>query len=458
MSADYRPLDGLASERLRACHELLIEFESSAARLPDELRDILQRLRGIASQATTRFEGQLASAQSDARLRAQVERSYLNFANRLASFIELLTDGTDDDELPVDLLPALAERMARRPTGHAMVLRAVAVDTFHTSAYQQPLANITVVLDALPNAEPLPPALVSAPNWLSVFDIPRSFRRSTLAHVVVLGHELAHAEDQLEDGRYTAPVIESLALPRDASEDETVVAMVEDWVTELFADTVAVRRFGPAAILAFADYARLVQAFQRDIPAPLLMNSFRQHPVAEMRLGLMFDEFKTLGYGADCGPLTEPLRDWHVLAKDVDAAPEDARREFIRACEIIRPAFDRIREAARALVPIDAAYSPAHFTHAVELAEEFAEGLAPSDRLDPDLRSTPESIEDLYNAAAVVRFAPGYRARLASSLGFDRGNDDATRDALTIRQLDELLARAIEGVRLARDWPADPEA
>ena len=55
------------------------------------------------------------------------------------------------------------------------------------------------------------------------------------------------------------------------------------------------RRFGPAAVLVFAEYARFVQAYGQSIPLILWGRAFVEHPPAEVRLHLMFRALDELG-------------------------------------------------------------------------------------------------------------------------------------------------------------------
>jgi len=452
MAVEYPGLRGLPGARLRACQELLLEFESDASRLPEEVSRILGSLRAILDQAVDRFESALTDA--DPEERQIVERSYLDFANVMGRFAELMTEGTDDPYLPVDLLPAMAASMSRQPESHAMLPRTVSEAGYSTRSHDRPLEQVA---DQLPAGPPLDRQLLDYPQWITFLDIPRSFRDSMLTHVIVLGHELAHAEDQFADYGYTSPVVNGLELGRD-TDDEIVAGLVENWVEELFADVAAVRRLGPAAIVLFAEYATLIQVLGASLPATLLLKQCAEHPPAEVRLLLMFTELDELGYG-DLGALQPAIDHWRSVAAEGTAPPPDAPLEFKRADEIIRSAFPAIRAAAKRLVS-SKVYSRAHFARALVLAERLADGVAPSDELTlvaGKIMSTGETVEDLYTAATVVRSSTEHRRRLAGQIPLPEGTNatDIASEALALRKLDELLARAVEGVRIWEDWPKE---
>ena len=90
------------------------------------------------------------------------------------------------------------------------------------------------------------------------------------------------------------------------------------------------------------------------------------------------------------------------------------------------------------------------------LADLLAGGVAPSDSVDDQLRSTPVELGDLFNAAAFVRWVPRLLEQLMQAMGVttDSVPSPEQRRARALRQLDLLLARAIEGQRLRRGWPA----
>jgi hypothetical protein len=431
-----------------------LEFESDASRLPHAVGSILSSLRTILDEAIRRFESAIADA-LDADARAIVERDYLDFANIIGAFAEILTEGTDDPYLPVDLLPAMAASMDRPLRDHAMLPRSVSDTSYSTRSHEKPLE---LVADQLPMGPPLPEALLTFPQWLTFLDIPRSFRDSMLTHVIVLGHELAHAEDQFANYDYSASVVNGLDLGREA-DDEVVAGLVENWVEELFADVAAVRRLGPAAIVLFGEYAGLIQVLGPSLPPTLLLQHCREHPLAELRLMVMFEELDALDYGIDFGELQPALDHWRALAARGSAAPADAPAEFTRADAIIRTAFPQIRAAAQRLIPTKV-YSRVGLARALELAKILALGVAPSDRLTLDAEgrivSTGETVEDLFTAATIVRANGAYRRQLADQIPMpdEATLSDVGREAIALRKLDELLARAVEGVRLWEDWPA----
>jgi len=452
VGALFPSLQGYLGARLRAIHQSVMDFESGVARLPGELRDLLGSLRQELDGVLAQYEEQLVEARGDEDVLSRIDTRYLSFATLAAYSADLLTMGTDPDELPSDLHAILVELFGPRPDGHVIVLRATESTTFQTYPHWRPeqMRPGTDLMSRLQGGD-------NRELWLvSVFDIPRSFRYATLGQLLVIGHELAHAQDAVTNFGYRQAITNEMQLPAESEADEAINALVVCWLDEVLADLASVRRFGPAAVLVFAEYARLVQAYGYEIPRVVWVREFAEHPPAEVRLHFMFRALDALRIGADAlAEIAPALAAWKRLADVGSVVPGDALPELAAADGLVRGVFSRIQAQAASLVPAHQAYTEAGFARARVLAEQFAEGLAPSDRIDDDLRSTPVDLADLFNAAAIVRWSPRLLDQLMTTMGVmtDEALSDEHRRARALRQLDELLARAIEGQRLRRAWP-----
>jgi len=430
-----------------------MDFESSVARLPTELGELLGSLRQELEGVLTRYEEQLAEASGDDELISRVDTRYLTFTDLAGRTADLLAMGTDPDEVPEDLQAILVELFGSRPERHVIVLRACENPTFMTYQLRRPEQMHTVRgggADLM--------AAGTHDLWLvSVFEIPRSFRYATLGQLLVIGHELAHAQDAITNFSYREAITDELRLPAESDLDEEISALVIPWLDEVLADLASVRRFGPAAVLVFAEYARFVQAYGQSIPLILWGRAFVEHPPAEVRLHLMFRALDELGISPEViGDLGPALDEWREIAARGAAVPDGVSQALKAADRLLREAFARLQAQAASLVPPHQTYTDAGVRRARRLADLLAGGVAPSDSVDDQLRSTPVELGDLFNAAAFVRWVPRLLEQLMQAMGVttDSVPSPEQRRARALRQLDLLLARAIEGQRLRRGWPA----
>lgn len=420
----------------------------------------MQALRQELETALEEFEERLSDAGDDAATVNQVETRYLTFATVAAEYADTLTTGTDPDEIPADLHAILEELFGARPAEHVIVVRAVEKPTFETYPKYRPeqvRPEGDLIKQILARSEHPEPRLVS------VFEIPRSFRDAMLTQLVVVGHELTHAQHALADFSYRETITAGMEVPDDLEPNDLIEGVFPNWLEEIFADITSVRRMGPAAILVWAEYARLVGAYGADIPAVIWEYHFDSHPPAEVRLHFMFRALERLNLRReDLGELVPALAEWRRIAERGASAPEDAPAKLKMADGLVRGAFERIYAQAVSLVPPDVAYTSDSLARSRALAEQFADGIAPSDRLGvgdslgEGLRSQPLELPDLYNAAALVRWVPRLLDRLIQTMGLADDDTLAPEDkrARALGQLDELLARAIEGLRVRKRWPA----
>lgn len=456
VSAAFPVLPGYLGARLRAIHDSLVDFESGVARLPSELGELLRSLRHELEIVVSEYEQQLAEAGDDAGLRSRVETRYLSYANVAALTADVLTMGTDPAGLPTDLHGMLADLFGPRPPGHVIVVRVGDNATFQTyplwrPEQMRPGTDLQARLEAGPDER--------EPWLVSVFDVPRSFGHASLTQSLVISHELAHAQDEVANHTHREAITRGLVLPQGTEADDLTTQLVLAWLDEVLADLAAVRRLGAAAILVFAEYARLVQAYGYEIPRILWQKDFIAHPPAEVRLHFMFRALDALNIPSETlGELQPALEEWRRIADLGASAPTDARPEFAAADAIVRGAFTDIQSQAASMVPAHQAYTSQGFSRATSLAELLSQGIAPSDSIDVALQSQPTAVPDLFNAATLVRWVPRLLDELCVTMGATDGSlSSDQRRAQALPQLDALLARAIEGARVRAQWPPQLE-
>jgi hypothetical protein len=283
-----------------------------------------------------------------------------------------------------------------------------------------------------------------SPDVLALLELPRSFAHSTLHNLIVLGHEFAHIEERrrfFKREQFVKLLLDDLKV------EGASASVAEKWLTEVLLDAVFARRYGPAASLVFSDYAQIVGAIR-----PYTAT----HPPASFRLRVMWNVLSSAGFFKNSRPTGSATRELIAeLSKHETMGrrfKEDAPSSVREVAEKIEDGIPAILRRAEQFAPSAEAYLPDRLDVVDRLAEEFQRGVARSDRLSADLRSTTETVADLYNAAAGIRcterlvdFARSIHHGVQTI-----GHSETTTAAI---RLDELLARALEGVHLAQRWP-----
>ncbi|MBI4346967.1 MAG: hypothetical protein HY553_08945 [Elusimicrobia bacterium] len=312
---------------------------------------------------------------------------------------------------------------------------------------------------------------------VSVLDIPRSYRRAMLTHLVMVGHEVGHIEDhavgRIGDrfkretivGRVVtgqaARILPALR-PLRKSSASLVLELIRNWSPEVFCDLYCIRRLGPAGLLVFAEYGRVAGIFLGDLSRRRsedgkedVEERFREHPPGEIRIALMIEELVALGYTIGQSPLDGPYGKIVAGWREVTGGGRDALvrlpEEFGRAYRLIRGHIHGpLRQELIRRIPDAQAYGPARLAYARTLAADLAQGIAMSERIEADGSRTILEVEDLYNAAAFVRFVQ--LDELAARVPGDERLSREQRRGAALETLDLLLTRAIEGARIAADW------
>ncbi|MEK6225563.1 MAG: dCTP deaminase [Chloroflexota bacterium] len=430
-AASRPPRRALAEARIVAAERRLDEFEQQVVRLPPELQGALSSARAYCQTAIARFNA-LWQADPDPDARLRIEVGYELLGEALEHLINEITVGTADDSLPLDLVPTM--RSWLEVEDHEITLRARPVDSYISTTRGRPTRTIrTRLQEAAPQG-------AWSPRFWTTFDVPLASREMTLRHLIMLGHEVAHAQD-VETGGRSRGLGKGAKHPSNFTEEQVkrVTGVISKWIGELVADVAAVRRVGPAVVIAMAEVSH------RRRPT-------ESHPPLGLRLRMMDDELRVLGYTAQgLGAVGATISSWRQQqfpSSGGDVILEDARR-------VVEQQLTAIRQLARSLVPDGRAYSPRSFATTAAIADDLVDGIARSDRYN-GRRSQPLGIVDLFNAAMRVRV--GRLADLARTIGAE-GDGGEVR---ALETLDRLLKRAIEGVFLEEEWrriglPGPPE-
>jgi dCTP deaminase len=261
-------------------------------------------------------------------------------------------DGARVSENPWGLVGQVERLCEAMAPGSKVVIRPRWEYNYTYSAISADLRKISIwaaIFDADLHGA-LDSVIDGSPNFFSL-----TFPSTELSNVLLMaiwGHELGHLVDNLEGekasaemGRYLSEQLAS-RLPMKISPAELktllagdadtlpgsqaasdldevgdritqpIVQIVRGWARELFADVFSVRLFGPASILAFADFA---------LPVSVGIDTISgvRHPSLRIRLKVMLEELDLLAqeYG----------RSWHADLRGAESASLRARLDYLRS-------------------------------------------------------------------------------------------------------------------------------
>jgi len=139
----------------------------------------------------------------------------------------------------------------------------------------------------------------SLPEFLPVFSFPITAKEDTLLHTV-FGHEIGHFIGRVNKIQDKVPILINPALLSkiDPPYHAQILKTIQSWYSELIADLVGIRLFGPACLLAFS------QVILHALNEPGL-----GHPMPAMRLQLMLSLLEELGFLDTVAPSGERERE-----------------------------------------------------------------------------------------------------------------------------------------------------
>lgn len=289
------------------------------------------------------------------------------------------------------------------------------------------------------------------PEWVVILSYPASESTNILLHTIMMGHEVIHLKDYVDNissGLIATREIriikqavrtEATRLNLDpASLFEATERVLRQWLAELVADLFATRIYGPAYLFSFA---RLSLALQ-------VMDEYTErHPSSRMRLGMMLEELRSLGYlvrRRQTSKIREELHYWLDFAARPGPRPEDSR--YV-AFQSIARAKARLARRVRAATE-GQEFSVGRFMAEVPpLFEYLQHGIPPSEILDTQLRvSEPASIAGILNAGTL------YYLQGMSELKDMLATVEEKPTIVAMTKLSELLARAIEASYAFKEW------
>lgn len=175
-------------------------------------------------------------------------------------------------------------------------------------------------------------AIWPAPPFPTVYFLPPSFQHRLL-YLPLLFHEFGHLlyachENEMDDlvselQKKIAGLLEpgvqrdDLYAQEEAEKHNTIVERWYEWTQELFCDAVGLVIGGPAYLHAFSMFFRMLGRDEFYLPLPVIAK--QTHPVGWLRIRLLADRARQLGYHADAEAVENS---WDLIATTLNVNEE----------------------------------------------------------------------------------------------------------------------------------------
>lgn len=301
------------------------------------------------------------------------------------------------------------------------------------------------------------------PKRFIFLPFPMAETHNILIHTVILGHEIAHVEDIIRghsrslleqlQSKIARTSIESLAVElakeRNLGGNSKILVpevlkkcmeIASEWLGELMADLIAVRRFSLAylfsALEVLATFGCELDRFSR------------WHPSWRLRLHLLTKEVSDMGYFLSIrkGRPMELAREARMLSANKPLEPSDRFQKVVfRAIYRIR---EEIARKAREITENDSYDFGEYKVEHDALVALVNDGSPPSEIVDFAKRKRRQaSLPGILNAGW------GYRVAALKGLAELMGLESDKHDTQSLQKLNALVSKAIEAAEMRRFWP-----
>lgn len=402
---------------------------------------------------------------------ATYHRHLQRLQNEILDFVPL----SDPSEQPFEIVEPLKTLIRKFEPDFALILRGYSKQNYELIAYENLYQSYVDKLSPyVPNEyRDLP----TSPKWFIFFSFPQTQSRNILLHTITLSHEMLHLRDHILgitsellrriniSAQDIKPLVERISAtrlpterpllppltleevwPRNEIERATKEAcseILENWLSELVADLLATRIFGPAY---FFSLARL------SLSLGTMDQHSITHPCSRMRLQMMLQELRNLGYLRKRKIdeiIYSELEKWATYLRE-EVKPISMPPQSEPYCNI---AESKILATKNTLMPkvnqasIGESYDAKAFHAEVsKLIELLNNGISPVEIKDQNKRSIkPASIVSILNAGYVFFLA--HMDRLYSMLG---SSQDTKFKG--VAKLNELLLHAMQASTISQHW------
>jgi len=391
--------------------------------------------------------------------------------NEILDFVPL----SDPSEQPFEIVEPLKALIQKFEPDFALILRGYSKQNYELIAYENLYESyVDRLLPYVPNEyRDLP----TSPKWFIFFSFPQIHSRNILLHTIILSHEMLHLRDHILgitnellckidiSAQDIKPLVERISathLPTDRplltpitleevlsrneierSTKEVCSEILENWLSELVADLLATRIFGPAY---FFSLARL------SLSLGTMDQHSITHPCSRMRLQMMREELRNLGYLRKRKIdeiIYSELEKWAAYlreeVKPISMPPQSEPYCNIAESKILatkNTLMTKVNQAAGS----ESYSAKAFHEEAWRLVELLDNGISPVEIKDQNKRSIkPASIVSILNAGYV--FSLTHMDRLYSMLG--NPQDIKFKG---VAKLNELLMHAMQASTISQHW------
>jgi hypothetical protein len=293
------------------------------------------------------------------------------------------------------------------------------------------------------------------PDWIVILSYPAVQSTNILLHTIMVGHEVIHLKDYVS--QISSPLITTgqvkIVKKNVRSEAKRLNDMepaklfqdtqpvLSSWLSEIIADLIAIRTFGPAYLFSFLSLS---------IALGVMDKYSDLHPSSRTRIILMLDELRNLGYmrpRKTTQRITEELKYWTNYTNSQTIRPNGAH--YVALNSIMR-ARKRIKTKVRSATT-GLEYGIDDFQKEVpNLLKYLKNGVPPSEIVDISFRSSkPATLAGILNAGVYLHLEGMKEIR--ELLAVEKEPD---MEAMT--KFNELLSRSIEISIALKEWQKSP--
>lgn len=361
------------------------------------------------------------------------------FLTILHALLEYISHA-DSQYVPAAIVEPLEALVKKHVPGATIIVRF----TWDFNYYFQ---DITVFLRETPKYLPsLAKSVQQLPEFLPVFSFPITAKEDTLLHTV-FGHEIGHFIGRVNKIQDKVPILIDQAqlslLP--PSYHAQMLRTIQSWYSELVADLLGARLFGPACLLAFSQV--ILHALNEPGPS---------HPMPAMRLQLMLSLLEELGF-LDTIPPTGKKREgtlppsyrslfsrYKEFLSKYEQAPSDSFYALV--AQSVRAVQDSIKgEVSRLLKP--KTYGATEYTPLITALAARLKHLVPPDEANLKGQHGIPDVVSILNAGWLV-YSTDHMADICNLLSMT--NPQAKAEVK--QKLNGLLSKAIESVVIRQLW------
>jgi|GEM_PF-1461361 len=383
-----------------------------------------------------------------------------SLGKKILDFIPLL----DPYAQPFELIEPIKEFIRGFEPSFALILRSYSEDTYELNAIQDLyISYLNIFSPYVPDEYR---SFDVAPKWFIFLSFPRIHSRDVLRHVITVSHEMLHLRDHvqgitgnllneiqisLDDIQPLVEQIRSVQVPRESSsqppltmEDfftlheikrgtkEFCSKILENWLSEIVADLLATRIFGPAYFFSLAHLS---------LSLGIMDQHAESHPSSRLRLRMMLEVLGGLEYmnqrRTDQVTYSE-LKKWHGYLSDavspisipsgIESHCSIAENKLLETKTTVMTKVEEVTEGE--------AYNADIFRNKVpKLVELLKNGISPAE-IKEERNFKPADLPSILNAGYIFFLA--YLNRIQSILG-DYGDNH-----VFVSKLNELLLHAIQ--------------